>query len=52
MTTYHTDMADLGAFMEVKADYLTGDLPAWTAVGVASLGGTPGVTIEIKAVAA
>jgi reactive intermediate/imine deaminase len=50
MTTYHTDMADLGAVMEVKGTYLTGDLPAWTAVGVPALA-LPGQMIEIKVVA-
>ena len=51
MTTYHIDMADLGAVMEVKADYLTGDdVPAWTAVGVPALA-LPGQLIEIKVVA-
>ncbi len=50
MVSYHTDMADLPAVMEVKGEYLTGDLPAWTAVGVAALG-LPGQLIEIKVVA-
>jgi reactive intermediate/imine deaminase len=50
MTTYHTDIADLDAVMEVKADYLTEDLPAWTAVGVPALA-LPGQLIEIKVVA-
>ena len=51
LTTFHTDMRELGLFMQVKDRYLTRDYPAWTAVGVAALGGVPGLIIEIKAVA-
>jgi reactive intermediate/imine deaminase len=50
IVSYHTNMADLGAMAEVKAGYLTGDFPAWTAVGVTSLA-FPGQMIEIKATA-
>ena len=50
MVSYHTDMADLGAVMEVKAGYIPADFPAWTAVGVTALA-LPGQLIEIKAVA-
>jgi enamine deaminase RidA (YjgF/YER057c/UK114 family) len=51
LTTFHTDMRDLGIFMQVKDRYLTRDFPAWTAIGAASLGGVSGLVIEIKAVA-
>ncbi len=51
LTTFHTDMRELPLFMRVKDRYLTRDFPAWTAVGVASLGGAPGCIVEIKAVA-
>jgi reactive intermediate/imine deaminase len=50
MVSYHTDMADLHAVGEVKATYLTRDLPAWTALGVTALA-LPGQLIEIKIVA-
>jgi reactive intermediate/imine deaminase len=50
LVSYHTDMADLDAMNEVKAEYLTGNLPAWTAVGVAGLA-LPGQLLEIKVVA-
>ena len=51
LVSYHTDMADLGAVMEVKSEYLAADFPAWTAVGVTALA-LPGQLIEFKAVAA
>ena len=51
IVSYHTDMADLHGMMEVKAEYLTKDFPAWTAIGVTSLA-LPGQLIEIKATAA
>ena len=50
MVSYHTSMADLGAMMEVKAEYLPRDYPAWTALGVAALA-FPGQLLEIKVVA-
>ena len=50
LVSYHTDMADLGAVMEVKAEYISADFPAWTAIGVTALA-LPGQLIEIKAVA-
>src|SRR5262245_37813206 len=52
LTTFHTDMRELALFMQVKDRYITKDFPAWTAIGVASLGGVPGLVVEIKAVAA
>ncbi len=51
LTTFHTDMRELPLFMRVKDRYFERDFPAWTAVGVASLGGAPGCIIEIKAIA-
>ena len=51
LTTFHTDMRELKLFMQIKDRYFVRDYPAWTAVGVASLGGVPGLIIEIKAVA-
>ena len=51
LTTFHTDMRDLSTFMQVKDRYLTRNFPAWTAIGVASLGGVSGLVIEIKAIA-
>ncbi len=50
LVSYHTDMADLGAVMEVKAEYLPRDFPAWTALGVSALA-LPGQELEIKVVA-
>jgi reactive intermediate/imine deaminase len=50
LVSYHTEMADLGAVAEVKAEYIAGDFPAWTAVGVTALA-FPGLMIEIKATA-
>ena len=51
ITSYHTDMRELSLFMQVKDRYLTRDFPAWTAIGAASLGGVPGLIVEIKATA-
>ena len=51
LTTFHTDMRDLGLFMEVKDRYLSRDYPAWTAIGASALGGVPGLIVEIKAIA-
>jgi len=50
IVSYHTDMADLHAVVEVKAEYITRDFPAWTALGVTALA-FPGQRLEIKAVA-
>ena len=50
LVSYHTNMADLGAVMEVKAEYLPRDFPAWTALGVPALA-LPGQMLEIKVVA-
>lgn len=51
LTSYHTDMRDLGLFRKVKDRYLTNDYPAWTAIGTSALGGVPGLIVEIKAIA-
>lgn len=51
LTTFHTDMRDLGLFMRVRDRYLTKDYPAWTAIGASALGGVPGLIVEIKAIA-
>jgi enamine deaminase RidA (YjgF/YER057c/UK114 family) len=51
LTTFHTDMRDLGLFMRVRDRYLTKDYPAWTAIGASALGGAPGLIVEIKAIA-
>jgi len=51
LTTFHTDMRDLGLFMRVKDRYLTRNYPAWTAIGASALGGVPGLIVEIKAIA-
>jgi 2-iminobutanoate/2-iminopropanoate deaminase len=48
--SYHTNMQDLGAMNEIKAEYLPHDFPAWTALGVTALA-FPGQMLEIKVVA-
>jgi reactive intermediate/imine deaminase len=50
IVSYHTDMAELHPVVEVKGEYIRGDFPAWTAVGVTALA-LPGQRLEIKAVA-
>jgi reactive intermediate/imine deaminase len=50
IVSYNTDMADLVALAEVKAEYITKDFPAWTAIGVTALA-FPGQLLEIKAIA-
>lgn len=50
MVTYHTDITDLPAFMQVKDRYYTNNVPAWTGIGVAALA-MPGLLIEIKCIA-
>jgi reactive intermediate/imine deaminase len=51
LMSFHTNMADLEAVAEVKAEYIPRDFPTWTAVGVTALA-IPGQMIEIKATAA
>ena len=50
IVSYHTDMSDLHPVVEVKSEYIRGDFPAWTAIGVTALA-FPGQRLEIKAVA-
>jgi reactive intermediate/imine deaminase len=51
IVSYHTDIAaDLHAVVEVKAEYIKDNFPAWTALGVTALA-FPGQRIEIKATA-
>ena len=47
IVSYHTDMEDLHATVEIKAGYIKKEFPAWTAVGVTALA-FPGQRIEIK----
>ncbi|MBU1297282.1 MAG: RidA family protein [Gammaproteobacteria bacterium] len=51
VTSYHTDMRDLPLYMEVRNLYFGDCLPAWTAIGAASLCGIPGYFLEVKAIA-
>lgn len=50
IVTYHTDMRELDAFTEVKAEFFQADYPAWTAVGVTALA-DPELKVEIRATA-
>jgi enamine deaminase RidA (YjgF/YER057c/UK114 family) len=51
LVTYHTSYpSHMDVFMQVKAEFLGGARPAWTAIGVAALG-TPETLVEIRAVA-
>lgn len=51
VTSFHTDMRDLPLYMKVRDRYFTGNYPAWTAIGAASLCGAPGYFLEVKATA-
>ncbi|ADZ90821.1 RidA family protein [Marinomonas mediterranea] len=51
VTSYHTDMRDLPLYMEIRDLYFGDCLPAWTAIGAASLCGIPGYFLEVKAIA-
>ena len=51
VTSVHTDKRDLPLYMQVRDRYFTGNYPAWTAIGAASLCGAPGYFLEVKAVA-
>jgi enamine deaminase RidA (YjgF/YER057c/UK114 family) len=52
VTSFHTDMRDLPLYMKVRDRYFTGPfVPAWTAIGAASLCGAPGYFLEVKVVA-
>jgi reactive intermediate/imine deaminase len=50
IVSYHTDMADLHTVVQIKAEYIQGSFPAWTAIGVTALA-IPGQRLEIKAIA-
>lgn len=51
LLTFHTSYPQhMEIFMKVKAGFLGGARPTWTAIGVAALG-TPTTLVEIKAVA-
>lgn len=51
MTTYHVRMGEhIETFMKVKDRYLTGEYPAWTAIGIERLF-SPRALVEIKVVA-
>jgi enamine deaminase RidA (YjgF/YER057c/UK114 family) len=51
LVTFHTDMQnDMRAFSKVKDEYLPGNYPAWTAVGVTQLM-LPEFRVEVRAVA-
>lgn len=52
VTSFHTDMRDLPLYTKVRDRYFTGSfVPAWTAIGAASLCGAPGYFLEVKVVA-
>jgi 2-iminobutanoate/2-iminopropanoate deaminase len=51
ITVYLTDMGTLRDFGRIKAEFIPGDQPASTAVGVTSLA-LPGMMIEVEATAA
>ena len=51
VTSFHTDLRDLPLYMKIRDRYFTKNYPAWTAIGAASLCGTPGYFLEVKAVA-
>ncbi len=50
LVTYHTSMADIRKFSEVKSEFITRNYPAWTAVAVSALV-FPQILVEIKATA-
>lgn len=52
LVSYHVNVGDnLATFRSVKEEFITGDFPAWTILGIAELA-RPELIIEIKAVAA
>jgi 2-iminobutanoate/2-iminopropanoate deaminase len=51
ITVYLTDIAKLRDFSRIKAEFMSGDQPASTAVEVSSLA-VPGMMIEVEAIAA
>lgn len=50
LITYHLAMDDLPKVAAVKAEFISQDFPAWTAVGVTQLA-LPETLIEVKATA-
>ncbi len=50
IVSYHTTMKGMGKFLKVKAEFITSDFPAWTAVGVTELV-MPELLCEIRATA-
>jgi enamine deaminase RidA (YjgF/YER057c/UK114 family) len=50
LVTYHTSMGDIREFARVKAEFISKNYPAWTALGVTKLA-FPQLLVEIKATA-
>lgn len=50
MTSFHTDMADLGDFMAARDGVMSEPWPAWTAIGCTELA-IPGARAEVKVTA-
>jgi len=50
VVTYHKSMADIRGFAKVKAEFISEDFPAWTAVGITELV-LPDLLVEIRATA-
>ncbi|MEZ5378824.1 MAG: Rid family hydrolase [Acidimicrobiales bacterium] len=50
LTSYHTDMSLMGAFMKAKDAAIGEPYPAWTAIGCTGLA-QPGARVEVKATA-
>jgi enamine deaminase RidA (YjgF/YER057c/UK114 family) len=50
LTSYHTNMAHVDLFRQVKDEFMRAPYPAWTIIGVAALA-LPDMLVEIAAVA-
>ncbi len=50
MTSYHTDMTELGVFMQVRDRFLAEPWPAWSAIGCTGLA-LPDARVEVRVVA-
>ena len=50
LVTYHTSMGDIREFARVKAEFISKNYPAWTALGITKLA-FPQLLVEIKATA-
>ncbi len=50
LTTFHTSMKDMAGFAKAKAEFITEDYPAWTAIGIQELV-LPALLVEIRATA-